>query len=451
MSLNRLDHIPPRRNYAIFIAPEEEDKPVAKIKIVGVGGGGCNAINSMITRGLNGVEFIAINTDVQSLNTCLAQNKIQIGASITRGLGTGGNVELGRKAAEEDKEKILKAISGAEMVFITTGEGGGTGTGASPVVASFAKSNGALVVGIVTKPSILEGNPKTKIAEKGIMELRDYCDSLIVIPNDNIPLAIDKNSSVFIGYDKPNEVLYNAVKGISDLILKSGTINVDFADVKTVLRDSGDAIIGIGRASGENKVIEAFNKAISSPLLEEVDLRRSHSILINFTGSESMTYYEIVEAMKRLQDMLNPNVSLKFGVVKDDDLGEEVMVTIIATGYTKTGEIRKTIEPTTGLSFISEDDKKTSNEAIVLNELTPSDHIPDDLIYDPSDLDIFDIPTIRRVKGDQSNNKQTGTINKNYEDETQNEIDSNFLDDIKKRKNKDDEDDKSEFLRKLMD
>lgn len=449
MTLSRLDHIPPRRNYAIFIAPEEENQPVAKIKVVGVGGGGCNAISSMITRGLNGVEFIAINTDVQSLNICLAQNKIQIGASITKGLGTGSNVELGKKAAEEDREKILKAIEGAEMVFITAGEGGGTGTGASPVVGSIAKSTGALVVAIVTKPSIAEGPAKVRIAEKGILELREYCDSLIVIPNDNIHLAIDRKASAFVGYDKPNEVLYNAVKGISDLILKSGQINVDFADVRTVLRDSGDAVIGIGRASGENKVVEALNQAISSPLLEEIDLRRSHSVLVNFTGSDSMTYMEVFEAMKRMQEMLNPNVFMKFGIAKDDDLGDEVMVTIIATGYTKTGEMLKPIEPKNELTFISDDDKKMSNDPNIFNELTLSDDIPGDIEYNPNND--YDLPTYLRVKGQQLNNEPTDKINKNQEDEKQGENDINFLNDIKKQKKKDNEDDTSAFLRKLMD
>ncbi len=449
MSLNRLDHITPRRNYAIFIAPEPEEKPVARIKVVGVGGGGCNAISSMITRGLSGVEFIAINTDVQSLNTCLAPNKIQIGASITRGLGTGGNVELGRKAAEEDRDKILKALEGAEMIFITTGEGGGTGTGASPVVASIGKSTGALVVSVVTKPSqVTEGAQKVKIAEKGIIELREYCDSLIVIPNDNIALAIDRNASAFEGYDKPNEVLYNAVRGISDLILKSGKINVDFADVRTVLRESGDAIIGIGRAGGENKTIEALNKAISSPLLEEIDLRRSHSVLINFTGSDSMTYIEIEDAMKRLQDMVNPNVFLKFGIVKDDDMGDEVMVTIIATGYNKIGEIRKPVEPPQ-LTLVSDEPIKSEIIPATSTNNFLVDDIFKDRTYDPDNDQEFQIPTYKRVQGNTPSSEIIE--NKFNDDDMHSENDYNFLNDIKKQKKRNDEDDTSAFLRKLMD
>jgi cell division protein FtsZ len=457
MSLNRLDHIPPRRTYAIFIDEEPEEQPVAKIKVVGVGGGGCNAISSMITRGLNGVEFIAINTDVQSLNTCLAPNKLQIGASITKGLGTGGKVELGKKAAEEDREKILKALEGAEMVFITTGEGGGTGTGASPVVGSIARSTGALVVAVVTKPSALEGTQRGKIAEKGIAELREYCDSLIVIPNDNIKHAIDKNVSVFAGYDKPNEVLYNAVKGISDLILRSGKINVDFADVKTVLRDSGDAIMGIGRASGENKVIEALNKAISSPLLEEIDLRHSHSVLVNFTGSDSMTFFEVDEAMKRLQEMLNPNCFIKVGVVHDQDMGDEVMVTIIAAGYNKIPKLQKPVDETPNLTLIDGNDIVSGGQLVgpdgsdITTEID-LDFLPD-TTYKPENDSQYEIPTFKRLKP----NNPDDNIKKTEKDQEQdkkdkNETDDEFLKEIKKQKRKDDdESDTSAFLRKLMD
>lgn len=440
MSLNRLDHIP-QRNYAIFLAPEQE--PVAKIKVVGVGGGGCNSINSMITRGLTGVEFIAINTDVQSLNACIASNKIQIGATITRGLGTGGNVELGKRSAEEDREKILKALDGAEMVFITTGEGGGTGTGASPVIGSIARSTGALVVAVVTKPSIFEGNQRVKIAEKGINELREYCDSIIVIPNDNIQLAIHDNASAFEGYDKPNEVLYNAVRGISDLILKNGNINVDFADVKTVLRDSGDALMGIGRASGQNKVIEAFNKAISSPLLEEIDLRNVHSILINFTGSSKMTYTELNEAKKRLNEMINPNSFIKFGIVKDEDLSDEVMVTIIATGYSKIPRLISTDMSDTKMKLVTEEKVATNHTIIESNEI---DLIIGNKTYNPDEDTEFIRPAFDRLKVKPSN------INKeNDENRAQEKSEKTSLLDELKRKNQEDEDISSALLRKLMD
>ncbi len=442
MFQNRLDHIQLQRNYAIFIAPEETQ--VAKIKVIGVGGGGCNAVSSMISQGLNGVEFIAVNTDVQSLNSCLASNKIQIGAAITKGLGTGGNVELGRKAAEEDREKILKAIEGAEMVFIATGLGGGTGTGSSPVVANVAKSTGALVVAVATKPHSEEGPQRKKIAEKGLIELREVCDSIIVIPNDNIELALDKNASVQEGYDKPNEVLFNAVKGISDVILRSGKVNVDFADVKTVLRDSGEALMGIGRASGENKVIEALNKAISSPLLEEIDLRNAHSLLVNFTGSSSMKYFEVRDAMRRINEMINQNAFIKFGIVTDENLGDEVLVTVIATGYSRIPRYNAPEETSSELKLIKED-VNSSNLIQDSDESTIQINF-NNVKYDPEKDNEYMIPTYLRLKGaKKGNDKIAGN-----ESELNNK-DANSL--FKNLNKKDDEDDQdtSAFLRKLMD
>ncbi|MCX8057450.1 MAG: cell division protein FtsZ [Ignavibacteria bacterium] len=437
-----LDHLQPRRNYAFFIAPEEE-KPVARIKVVGVGGGGCNAVSSMISWGLSGVEFIAINTDVQNLNTCLAPNKIQIGAAVTKGLGTGGNVELGRKAAEEDRDKISKALEGADMIFIATGLGGGTGTGSSPVISSIAQSTGALVVSVVTMPMTEEGPQKRKIAEKGLYELRDSCDSIIVVPNDRIELAIDKNASAREGYDKPHEVLFNAVKGISDVILKSGTINVDFADVKTVLRNSGEALMGIGRAKGENKVIEAVNNAISSPLLEAIDLRNAHSILINFSGSASMTFNEIKEAMRRISEMVNPNAYIKFGVVYDDSLADEVFVTVIATGYNRISRLSIPHEENE-LSFIKDSTPPNLNPVTTV----PDDGLDFDVaVYNPDDDSIYQIPTYLRIKGQPKDDEQ-----KDEKPEQDNNEDKNIFDDLKKKKNKrDDEDDSSALLRKLMD
>lgn len=444
MSQNRLDHIPPKRNYAFFIASEEENS-AAKIKVVGVGGGGCNAITSMISRGLSGVEFIAINTDVQSLNSCLASNKIQIGAAITKGLGTGGKVEIGRKAAEEDREKIFKALEGAEMVFVATGLGGGTGTGSSPVVASIAKSTGALVVAVVTKPLKEEGPQRKKIAEKGLIELKEVCDSIIVVPNDNIELALEKNASAREGYDKPNEVLFNAVKGISDVILRNGKINVDFADVKTVLRDSGEALMGIGRASGENKVIEALNKAISSPLLEEIDLRQAHSLLINFTGSDSMKYFEVRDAMRRLTEMINSNAFIKYGIVYDESLEDEVMVTVIATGYSKIQKFSLPEETTTELKLIKEDLPPVIG---VASDNSPIEINFDDIKYDPEKDKEYETPTFLRLKGTQKDDVNKPEKNDEISDDDQ----KNLFDDLKKKnKKKDDEDNTSAFLRRLMD
>lgn len=442
MFQNRLDHIPTQRNYAIFIANEDEAQ-VAKIKVVGVGGGGCNAVTNLISRGLNGVEFIAINTDVQSLNACLASNKIQIGAAITKGLGTGGKIELGRKAAEEDREKIFKALEGAEMIFIVTGLGGGTGTGSSPVVANIAKSTGALIVAVATKPLSEEGPQKKKIAEKGLIELREVCDSIIVIPNDNIELALDKNASAHEGYDKPNEVLFNAVKGISDVILRSGKINVDFADVRTVLRDSGEALMGIGRASGDNKVVEALNKAISSPLLEEIDLRNAHSLLINFSGSSSMKYLEVKEAMKRINEMINPNAFIKFGIVNDENLGDEVMVTVIATGYSR-------------ISRLSTADETSSELKLLRDNIQPSNNYSSDdstieidfsnVTYEPEKDNEYQTPTFMRVKGiPKDEEKKNDKL-----DQDENQDEKKIYDELKNKKKKGN-DDTSAFLRKLMD
>lgn len=446
MFQNRLDHIPTQRNYAIFIAQEDEPQ-VAKIKVVGVGGGGCNAVSSMISRGLSGVEFIAINTDVQSLNTCLANNKIQIGAAITKGLGTGGKVELGRKAAEEDRDKIFKALEGAEMVFVATGLGGGTGTGSSPVVANIAKSTGALVVSVATKPLTEEGPQKKKIAEKGLIELREVCDSIIVIPNDNIELALDKNASAHEGYDKPNEILFNAVKGISDVILKSGKINVDFADVRTVLRDSGEALMGIGRASGENKVIEALNNAISSPLLEEIDLRNAHSLLVNFSGSSSMKYVEVREAMKRVNEMINPNAFIKFGIVSDENLGDEVMVTVIATGYSRISRLSIPDESSSELKLIKDQAPPSFN---TVSDVSAIEIDFNNVSYEPEKDNEFQIPTFLRVKGIPKDDEKKN----NLADQSENQEDTTLYDDLKNKKDnkkKDDEDDSSAFLRKLMD
>lgn len=438
---NRLDHSTTQRRYAIFIAPEE--KPIAKIKVIGVGNGGCNAINDMISRGLSGVEFIAVNTDAQNLLSSISPNKIQIGAALTKGLGSGGNVDLGRKAAEEDKEKIYQALEGAEMVFVATGLGGGTGTGASPVVAGIAKSTGALVVAVVTKPFRYEGEQKIKTAEKGIHELKEVCDCLITIPNDNIGLVIDTSKvSAFDAYDVPNEVLFNAVKGISDVILKNGKINVDFADVKSVLRDSGEALMGIGRASGQNKVVEAVNKAVSSPLLEEMDLRSCHSVLVNFTGSDSMSFAEVQEAMQKISEMVNPNAFKKFGLVKDDSLKEEVMVTIIATGYNKITRLNKTRDDGTELKLLTEE------LSVVLPTATVSETLNFDLeigTYDPNDIEKYDIPTRMRVKGMANAKSANNSDLLNSEDE-------NLLENIRKNKSKEnDEEDASKFLRKLMD
>jgi cell division protein FtsZ len=305
----------------------------AVLKVVGVGGGGCNAIESMIARGLTGVEYVAINTDAQQLNNNSAPNKIQCGANITRGLGAGADPNIGRKAIEEDREKIAEVLSGSDMVFVTAGMGGGTGTGGAPVVASIAKSIGALVVGIVTKPFRWEGKKRMLNAEQGIQEFRQHVDSLIVIPNERLLTILENNTNAFVAFDKPNEVLYEATRGISDIITIEGLINVDFADVRSVMNQSGEALMGCGIASGENRAIEAAQKAISSPLLEGLNIKGAKNILLNVTGSGNLTISEVNEGNKVIFEAAGEEANVIFGCVKKEEMNDYVSYTVIATGF----------------------------------------------------------------------------------------------------------------------
>ena len=312
----------------------ETGRPLsAQIKVVGVGGGGCNAIDSMINRGLNGVEFVAINTDAQVLEESSASHKIQIGTNVTRGLGAGADPNVGKKAAEEDRDKITRILEGSDMVFVTAGMGGGTGTGGAPIVASIAKSLGALVIGIVTKPFTWEGKHRMKNADEGIVELRQYVDSLIVIPNSRILSIIDSATAAKAAFDKPNEILYEATRGIADIITIKGIINVDFADVRTVMKESGQALMGCGIASGENRAIEAAQKAISSPLLEGVSIKGAKNILLNVSGSSSMTMQEIEAGNNVIFEAAGEETNVIFGVVNMESLTEYVSYTVIATGF----------------------------------------------------------------------------------------------------------------------
>ncbi|MEE9117395.1 MAG: cell division protein FtsZ, partial [Calditrichia bacterium] len=276
-----------------FATLDSEQPLSAVLRVVGVGGGGCNAIDSMISRGLDGVEYVAVNTDSQVLESSKATHKLQCGTSITRGLGAGADPNIGRKAVEEDREKIADLLSGSDMVFVTAGMGGGTGTGGAPIIASVAQSIGALVVGIVTKPFRWEGKLRMMNAEQGIQELRQHVDSLIVIPNERLLSILDGSVNAFAAFDKPNEVLYEATRGIADIITVEGLINVDFADVRAVMNQSGEALMGCGIASGENRAIEAAQKAISSPLLEGINIKGAKSVLLNVTGSSNLTMQEI--------------------------------------------------------------------------------------------------------------------------------------------------------------
>jgi cell division protein FtsZ len=305
----------------------------AKIKVVGVGGAGGNAINNMIASHLLGVEFIAVNTDTQVLEASLAPVKVQIGAAITKGLGAGSNPQVGRQSALEDRASIAEVVEGADMVFITAGMGGGTGTGASPVVAGVAREMGALTVAIVTKPFFYEARTRAVNAEEGIRELKSSVDTLIVIPNDRIALVVDKNTPLLKGFSVANDVLRQAVQGISDIILKPGLINVDFADVRTIMQNTGKAVMGTGVGKGEGGAAEAAKKAILNPLLEDSTIDGARGILFNITGGINLSLSEVQEAASIIYDSAHENATIIIGNVIDPDIDDEIRITVIATGF----------------------------------------------------------------------------------------------------------------------
>lgn len=305
---------------------------IAKIKVVGVGGGGCNAVNRMIEEGVQSVEFYVVNTDLQVLNASKAENKIQIGSNITGGRGAGANPEVGRAAALESKAELEEALQGADMVFVACGLGGGTGTGAAPIIAEIAQELGSLTVGIVTKPFKFEGKRRMENALLGLDELRKHVDTLIVIPNDRLRDIIDKTTSFDDAFKEVDNVLHRGVQSISDLIAVTGVINLDFADVKTVMEKSGTAIIGIGCAAGENRSIEAARQAVSNSLLEET-IEGARNAIVNVTGGNSLTLFEIEDAVETVREAANNDVNIIFGAIKNDNLQDEVIITVIATGF----------------------------------------------------------------------------------------------------------------------
>jgi cell division protein FtsZ len=326
------------------IAENEDVKNGAKIIVIGVGGGGCNAVNTMIRSGLSGVEYVVANTDAQALNINLAPTKIQLGAEITKGLGAGANPEIGRKAALDDYETISDVLNGADMVFITAGMGGGTGTGAAPVIAKLAKEMGALTVGVVTKPFMFEGKKRTKQANLGITGLEECVDSLITIPNQRLLALAGENLSLVETFKKADEVLLNAVRGISDLINNTGLINADFADVSTVMLNKGLSLMGTGICSGPERAIKAATEAISSPLLEDVTIDGATGIIINITGNSGLTAHETNEAVTLIMEAADEDAEIIFGTVIDEDMEDQIKVTVIATGLHTYESV--TIKPT---------------------------------------------------------------------------------------------------------
>jgi len=312
---------------------EEAERPVAKIKVIGVGGAGTNAVNTMISAGIYGVEFIAVNTDIQHLEISLAPVKVQIGKELTRGLGAGSDPELGKKAALEDKDTLVSCIEGSDLIFITAGMGGGTGTGAAPVIASLARQLGILTVAVVTKPFYFEGKKRLHNAVVGIKELKKYVDTIIIIPNDKIHLVVEKGTPLVKSFAIANDILRQAIQGISDLILSPGFINRDFADVKTIIENSGKAVIGIGTCLKEENAKEAALKAIRNPLLEETSIEGARRILINITGGFDLTLDEVQEIASTIYDVAHEEANIIFGTVVKPEIENEIYVTVIATGF----------------------------------------------------------------------------------------------------------------------
>ncbi len=352
---------------------DTENNNFAQIKVVGVGGGGNNAINRMIVDQLQGVDFISINTDKQALFLSKANQKIQIGEKLTRGLGAGANPEIGNKAAEESREEIAQAVKGADMVFVTAGMGGGTGTGAAPIVAAVAKELGILTVGVVTKPFIFEGRKRMGNAEKGIADLRECVDTLVIIPNDRLLQISEKKISFMESFELADDVLKQGVQGITDLIAVPGLINLDFADVEAIMKDIGFAHMGVGKASGENKAEEAAKLAIHSPLLE-TSIEGARRVLLNITGGKDLGLFEVNAAAELVQQSADPDANIIFGAVIDENLTDEVVITVIATGFEKGAHVDKP-------KFMKEESKTKENDLNFLQYDDGEIKIPEFLTY----------------------------------------------------------------------
>jgi cell division protein FtsZ len=382
---------------------DENKNLAAKVKIIGVGGGGNNALNTMISYKLGGVEFIAANTDAQALAANLASLKLQLGTTLTKGLGAGGNPEVGRKAALEDLERIRDVLKGADMVFITAGLGGGTGTGGAPVIAEAAREVGALTVAIVTKPFHFEGKKRMKQAEEGLANLRMTADALITIPNQRLLSISGKNMTLIEAFKRADEILYHAAKGISDIIVGHGIINLDFADVRTIMSETGMALMGTGIASGENRSMEAAQKAISSPLLEDITIEGARGLLINVTGGQNLTLSEINEATTLIQKEAHEEANIIWGMVIDEAMSEEIRVTVIATGFGKAEEKSVTrFKKGAPMSFSMRENRDipTFMRRVKVNERFDELKLAEPPEFSVEDEDRFDIPTFLRKQAD---------------------------------------------------
>jgi cell division protein FtsZ len=380
----------------MFEIVQQSNSLTARIKVIGIGGGGSNAVNTMIGGRLSGVDFMVANTDAQSLDASEAPVRIQLGGMVTKGLGAGANPEIGRRAALEDQEKIREFLEGSDMIFITAGMGGGTGTGGAPVVARVAREVGALTVGVVTKPFIFEGKKRMRQAEEGIEELKKSVDTLIVIPNQRLLSIAAKTTTMLEAFHKADDVLLQAVRGISDLIITPGLINLDFADVRTVMAEMGLALMGAASASGENRAIEAAQKAISSPLLEDISIQGARGVLINITGGPDMCLHEVNEAASMIQEEAHEDANIIFGAVIDESIIDEIRITVIATGF---GEARE---------------EKRSAPAPVVNVASLASVAPKGkkVVHLGTIVDDLDTPTWQRKKGG-SDEVETVTLTKN--------------------------------------
>jgi cell division protein FtsZ len=383
----------------MFELCEGEIEKSAMIKVIGIGGGGSNAVNTMIVYKLGGVDFIVANTDAQALKTSPSPVKIQLGSEITRGLGAGSDPEVGKRAALESKDSIIESLAGSDMVFITAGLGGGTGTGGAPVVAQIAKESGALTVAVVTKPFQFEGKKRERQCEEGIEELRNIVDTLIVIPNQRLLSLGGRNMSLIEAFKKADDILYHAVKGISDLIIIPGLINLDFADVRNIMSEMGLALMGTGIARGENRAIEAAQRAISSPLLEDNSIQGARGVLLNITGGSDMTLYEINEASSLIQAEAHEDANIIFGTVIDENMEDEIRITVIATGFEENGK-KQVLSNVSHLSSFKKEDLSTP-AFIRRNKSTepPQNIIKMGMIDETEDSD-FEVPTFLRKQAD---------------------------------------------------
>ncbi len=384
-------------NDSIRVDFSDELRAGAKIRVIGVGGGGGNAVNRMIAAGVKGVDFLVANTDAQALHASNAPVKIQLGAKLTKGLGAGANPDIGRRAALEDTDKVIDALEGADMVFVTAGLGGGTGSGGAPIVASLARELHALTVGVVTKPFAFEGKRRMTQAEQGLAELSQSVDTVICIPNERLMQFVDKGTSFFEAFRIADDILRQGVQGISDIITITGIINRDFADIKTIMEGMGYAVMGTAVAEGENRAIEATNRAISSPLLEDATINGAQGILLNITGSSKLTLHEVHEASSIVQKAAAENANIIFGAVHDESMGDAVKVTVIATGIKSE---RLGLKPLTGPSLAIRTAQQSVRTALAKKEKLPVEQGRPEISTEIPDDDL-DVPAfIRRRKAE---------------------------------------------------